>query len=418
MRNTSFRFLLLALVLFTSCKGQVKTAVSESDQVTTQPKHNPTAWVSQPHKAPEPDPSAWLSQHVRRINQDQNGHLWFGTNRDGVIRYDGDSLEYFSINEGFSGTAVRGIVEDSAGIFWFGTEGGISKYDPSSPEMLRTGNPSFTNFTGVRDVWSVFLDSQGIIWIGTGNGVSRLSDEVITPLEISNAESDLINGLANSWVHTIMEDSQGKMWFGTDNGVYIYNPSADQTGEKSLSNLSTKDGLCDNRVNGILENTDGSFWFATHYKGVCRWDGKTFTPIGTRDGVNGTEVYNLFKDRAGNIWFPVEGFGVYRYDPLASSKVDSTSFTNFHDKEGLSSCCIQSFFEDKEGILWAGGYGGLYRYDGKSFSYVTKHGPWGNKQTSQAKNKTSQTSEYIKICLILFIKDEELTQIFADLYDF
>ena len=52
-------------------------------------------------KAPNID--AQISPFVRRIFQDKSENLWFGTNGDGVIRYDGDSLEYFSINEGFGG---------------------------------------------------------------------------------------------------------------------------------------------------------------------------------------------------------------------------------------------------------------------------------------------------------------------------
>ena len=81
-------------------------------------------------KAPNID--AQISAFVRRIFQDKSGNLWFGTNGDGVIRYDGDSLEYFSINEGFGGVAVRGIVEDKKGNVWFVTNGGVTKYDGES----------------------------------------------------------------------------------------------------------------------------------------------------------------------------------------------------------------------------------------------------------------------------------------------
>ena len=105
-----------------------------------------------------PAPDA-ISAFVRRIFQDTKGDLWFGTNGDGVIRYDGDSLEYFSINEGFGGVAVRGIVEDREGNVWFGTEGGVTKYD----------GESFTNFAekdglASNDVWSIVIDSKGMIW--------------------------------------------------------------------------------------------------------------------------------------------------------------------------------------------------------------------------------------------------------------
>jgi ligand-binding sensor domain-containing protein len=99
-----------------------------------------------------------LSRFVRRIFQDQRGHLWFGTNGDGVIRYDGESLASFSINEGFGGVAVRGIVQDKQGYIWFGTERGITRYD----------GKSFVNFTEKDglindDVWSVAIDSKGTI---------------------------------------------------------------------------------------------------------------------------------------------------------------------------------------------------------------------------------------------------------------
>jgi hypothetical protein len=62
-----------------------------------------------------------ISEFIRRIFQDTSGNFWFGTNGDGVVRYNGDALEYFSIKEGFGGHAVRGILEDKKGNVWFGT---------------------------------------------------------------------------------------------------------------------------------------------------------------------------------------------------------------------------------------------------------------------------------------------------------
>ena len=49
-----------------------------------------------------------ISDFVRRIFQDKQGNLWFGTNGDGVIRFDGSKLEYFSIDEGFGGFSGEG----------------------------------------------------------------------------------------------------------------------------------------------------------------------------------------------------------------------------------------------------------------------------------------------------------------------
>ena len=309
-----------------------------------------------------------LSQFVRRIFQDNRGHLWFGTNGDGVIRYDGETLDYFSINEGFGGRVVRGIVQDKHGNIWFGTERGLTKYD----------GESFVNFTekdGLinNDVWSIAIDSKGIIWIGTLQGVARFDGaafksgpDALNTFPLPESDPDPARGVTSAKiVHCIMEDSKGRMWFATNGGAYCFDGT-------TLTNLSTNDGLCHDAVNCIIEARDGSMWFATHHNGVCRFDGTSFTHFTQADGVEGTEAWDLYEDRSGNIWFPIENSGVYRYD--------GKSFTRFHETlvemNGLNSNAIQCTYEDKEGRLWLGGYRGLFRYDGQSITRVGKHGPW------------------------------------------
>lgn len=298
-----------------------------------------------------------ISPFVRRIFQDKKGHYWFGTNGDGVVRYNGDTLEYFSVEEGFGGFAVRGIVEDKAGNVWFGTEGGLTRYD---------GN-SFTNFTeneGLihNDVWSLIIDSDGTIWVGTLGGVSRFDGKKFVTFELPETRPDSTRGITSARiVHCILEDSQGRMWFASNGGAFIWDG-------KSLSNISEKDGLCNNDVNCILEDKAGNIWFATHHNGVCRFDGNNFIHFSAEHGVEGIEVWDLYEDRSGNIWFPVEGFGMYRYD--------GQSFTNFNVKDGLASGALQCTFEDRQGRLWFGGWMGLFRYDGHDFFSVTKQGPW------------------------------------------
>ncbi|MCB0579434.1 MAG: hypothetical protein KDD10_09020 [Phaeodactylibacter sp.] len=317
-----------------------------------------------------------ISPFVRRIFQDKIGNLWFGTQGDGTARYDGDTLEYFSVNEGFGGVVVRAIAGDAAGNVWFGTERGLTKYNGAA----------FTNYTekdglAHNDVWSMAIDREGIIWIGTLRGVSRFNGEVFTPFGLPEAEPDPNRGVTSSRiVHSIMEDRHGKMWFGTNGGAYIYDGSLPGGQGGPLTNISTKDGLPDNSVNDILEDKDGNIWFATHYKGVCYWDGTSFTRIPTKERDSGTEVWSLFEDHSGNIWFPIESFGVYCYN--------GGSAINFHGKDGLASGAIQCIFEDKEGRIWLGGWMGLFCYGpttnsgqrpgpgGKSFFMVTKYGPW------------------------------------------
>ncbi len=325
--------------------------------------------VSGTYAQDDPSVDEQVSAFVRRILQDKSGHMWFGTNGDGVIRLTGESLEYFSVREGFGGEAVRGIVEDA---------GGQCSVRNVGRKLTRFDGVSFMNYTeqdglASDDVWSLAIDGKGVIWVGTLQGVSCFDGEVFTPFELPESAPDPTRGVTSARiVHSIMEDSKGRMWFGTTGGAWAYD------GE-SLFNLAEKDGLCSNSVNDILEAADGEFWFATHHQGICRWDGRSFTHVGAPEAVAGTEVWDLYEDRAGSIWFPVEGHGVYRYD--------GTSFRNFSQKDGLASLAIQCAHQDREGRLWFGGWLGLYRYDGKSFVNFTRSrlSPFGPVQTESGR---------------------------------
>jgi len=301
-----------------------------------------------------------LSQFVRRIHEDRNGNMWFGTNGNGVIRYSGGTLRYFSFQQNFPAAAVRGILEDDEGNLWFGTENGLIKYDPKKPD----GFINFNTSDGLvhNDIWSLYIDKAGIIWAGTLQGISRFDGTQFSAFELPETQDDPRRGVTSTRiVHSIMEDHSGRMWFGTNGGAFVYDG-------KTLSNISEKDGLCGNIVNDILEDEDGNFWFATHHNGVCRWDGTSFVHFAENNGVNGNEVWSLFQDSEGGIWFPSEGYGLYRYN--------GKSFVHYHVREGLSSNAIQCVYEDSEGKIWCGGWMGLFRLDGQHFIPVNKNGPW------------------------------------------
>lgn len=139
--------LLFILNFITSCNGQSNST------------------VSQPESAATPKTDSQIGEYVVEIFEDTKGNLWFGTVTEGVARYDGKSLTYFSTKDGLSGNTVASIAEDKAGNLWFGTHSGLSKYD----------GKTFTNFTvkeGLCDdrVSNILKDKVGNIWVGTWGG--------------------------------------------------------------------------------------------------------------------------------------------------------------------------------------------------------------------------------------------------------
>lgn len=372
---------LIILLSITSCKSQEKPIEQTKDDTAI---HEVTK-TQGPFK--DPNPETIITRFVRRMLQDKNGDLWLGTNGDGVIRKRGKELEYFSIQEGFGGVAVRAIVEDENGDLWFGTEGGITRCGIGSTHSKEP--PQFTNFTkkdGLidNDVWSMTIDSKGLFWIGTLQGVSQFDGKTFTDFELPETEIDPTRGVTSPRIaHAILEDSKGQLWFATSGGAYIYAPSTQKEGDVQLSHISEKDGLCNNVVNCILEDQQGRIWFATHHNGVCRWnpaskqaDKSSFTHFGKDHDVLGTEVWDLYEDKEGNIWFPVENHGVYRYNWKASNTSGKDAFTNFAKQEGLASNAIQCTYQDPKGHIWLGGWMGLFQYDNGLIHSVGKDGPF------------------------------------------
>ncbi len=297
---------------------------------------------------------------VRTMYQDKKGNYWFGTNGNGIIRYDGQTLEKVDIVQKKKWVSVREIVEDKIGNVWFGTSSGLVKYD----------GEKFTTYStelGLQDeeIWSVTIAANGLIWVGSIGGVSHFDGVKFIPFLLPNSMvENPQHMLSDKLVMKILEDKNGTMWLVTDgNGIFKYNKG-------EFTHLTNKNGLTDNSTADILEDKQGNIWIGTFYGGISKFDGKTFRNF-TKDGIiDGIETYNFFEDSKGNIWFSAEGFGVYQYD--------GTNFTQFTTKNGLTTNGVQSIFEDNKGQLWFGTWQGISIYDGHNFMNAKDKEPWTN----------------------------------------
>ena len=366
--------LVFTLILLTACSGQDN---AREKLIRT---HEPL-----PH--PKTPSGPQIAQYIRHIYQDKNGDLWFGTNGYGVAQYDGDSISYYSNAQGFGGQQITGIVEDKEKSLWFATDQGIVKYEFS---MSDEGAKHFVNYTdqqyfGGQRLWSIFADSKGIIWAGSVSDIfqfdTSLNDKDGQSPKWSRFELPYPDDVTGDFITTqttwsITEDRKGNIWFSTNGyGAYKYDGS-------NFTRYTEKDGLTDNSVDQILEDRNGDIWFGTRHGGISRFDGEYFVNYTQRNGsIGNDEVCVIYEDRVGNVWFSSEGFGVYRYN----THQPEGHLTNFSEKQGLGVRAVQTIFEDKDGHIWVGGGGGLYKYDTspndsveqtKSFVNVTKNGPW------------------------------------------
>ena len=179
-------------------------------------------------------------------------------------------------------------------------------------------------------------------------------------------------------VWDLFEDSKGNIWFGRDGyGACKYDPSAARrTGGTTFTHFTKKDGLCSNNVASIAEDLNGNIWFGSitsdfpayiEEGGVSRYDGQRFTRFPDVKGLTANDIYNLYADRAGNIWIGAVRVGAYRYDGKNFTLFDKT------DRPDLTKYfAIQAFVEDRNGTLWFGFSGGLFRFNGTIFEHISR----------------------------------------------
>ncbi len=76
---------------------------------------------------------------VNCILQDQTGYLWFGT-QGGLSRYDGYAFTNFhhhrSDPDSLVNDTVNALYEDSRGNLWVGTVSGLDRYDPATGHFV------------------------------------------------------------------------------------------------------------------------------------------------------------------------------------------------------------------------------------------------------------------------------------------
>jgi ligand-binding sensor domain-containing protein len=171
---------------------------------------------------------------VYSILTDKKGNIWFGTQSQGVCRYDGKDFTWFT-DHGLAGPAVLALFEDSRGNIWMGNNGaGLFKYEGKTvinmTEKHKLNNPSFRT-----------------------------------------AGNDQAGTLAR--IYAINEDLMGNIWIGTvDAGVWKYDGN-------SLTNYSNKEGLTSQAINTIYRDKIGNLWFGSDADGIFKFNGLTFEQI-------------------------------------------------------------------------------------------------------------------------------------------
>jgi ligand-binding sensor domain-containing protein len=350
--------LIFVITLVTSCKGQ-SNANTENNTSN--------------HQSIQKEGSQ-IGEYLVNIFEDSKGNLWFGTLEKGVAKYDGKTLTYFTTTDGLPSNRVVSMVEDLQGNLWFGTGTGLSKYD----------GKTFTNFT-TKDglcndgISNLLIDRKGDFWIGTWGGVCKFNGSSFTnfTLPIPTIKTTL-NEDTKNWITQIYEDVKGNIWISRDGyGVSKYDGI-------NFTHFTKMDGLASNNVQDIQEDAQSAIWFSSRVAerdhpdpdkrqgagGLIKYDGEDFISFPDIEGLSRNDVYQIYRDSKDNLWISTISNGMYAYN--------GDVFTNYPvvDPVTKKKKAVMSFLEDRNGTIWIGCAGGLFRLDAGVATNITTNGPW------------------------------------------
>ncbi len=213
---------------------------------------------------------------------------------------------------------------------------------------------------------------SGTLWVGTRLGLCRLENQsfVSVDLPVSNAEASPSRS-PSPLIWSLLVDQQGKLWVGTDGaGVYQYNGNR-------FTSMTTRQGLAGNHVACLFQDRKGCMWFGFVEGGVSSYDGTTIQSYGKTDGLPEGWCWTMLDDNNGDLLISVLGTGLVR--------LDGNRFRPFEIDHVVLPKHVQSLYRDRQGLLWMGCSGGLFRQSNNEAIHVTKDGPWPERKASAIK---------------------------------
>ncbi len=326
-----------------------------------------------------------IAKSTMIIYQDKKNNYWFGTNGEGVFRYDGNNLIQFTTEHGLCHNKIVQIEEDNYGNIYFNTDIGISKFDGQRFTTLNISNKEDNEWKLTPDdLWFKGAQDSGLVYRYDGKILHRLQFPKTNLGEkfVATYPRALFPNMTFSPydVYTIYKDSKGYIWLGTGNlGVCRYDG-------KFFNWISEEDviEIGDGPSNGVrsnIEDKDGYFWFSNTlfryniYQNIATVKSTSDIPeksefnysrqkgIGSLDNKpNGNlDAYlSATKDNNNVLWISTYNAGVWKYD--------GNNITAYPIEDGKSNTTIFSIYKNNYGNLWLGTHNaGPYKFNAKTF---------------------------------------------------
>ncbi len=355
------------------------------------------------------------SASITVLHQDTHGHIWVGTEGDGLVVLDHEGQKMATLDQSqtggdtLTGNGINDIASHPDGGVWVATiSGGISLWhgDPQDPRRFLRRLDTGDRIIGDQ-VATLLPTDDGRLWLGTSdNGIAVLSPENGSIVRLKHDPQDYFT-LSSDRVTALTQDAGGRIWVGTDKGLNLWDPER-RGFHRYESDPGSLRSLSDNRITALHQDQGGVLWVGT-YSGASTANtrigsvehfrnrpgepgslssnvvtsfalsaagdlfvgtfggGLNHLPVGAqeftvyRDGdgagsLTDNRVMSLAMDRQDRLLLGTRGSGLFRFDP------SSQKFTNFQtdaaDPASISFNAVTSLLTDSQGTTWIATFGG------------------------------------------------------------
>lgn len=308
------------------------------------------------------------------LAQDSRGLMWIGT-MGGLVRYDGYRMQVFGDRRdgaaGLPDPYIRALLALPDGGLLIGTNtGGLVRLDSATGAFHEypIGNGGIAD----RKIYGLALDHHGGAWIASDRGLDQLD---LATNQLSRVDTGAAPASRN---FSVFEDRAGNLWLGNSRGLFER-----RAGSKVFvrpTDRSDQAGVVlANQFWAIDEDHEGRLWVGSGQAGAAYRDADgqwIAVPgfSGHADGSQQSTVRALLEIRPNTMWMATDGDGIVSYTPGAP-----TTEQNHQDLAVASSLpgnSVRALLQDRSGNVWAATDLGLGRTDpGKHVAFALLPSP-------------------------------------------
>ncbi|MDX2188613.1 MAG: two-component regulator propeller domain-containing protein [Bacteroidota bacterium] len=302
---------------------------------------------------------------VSTIYQDSKGFLWFGTG-GGLNKYDGYTFEKYHSYAKDTNSPINNlsnlIFEDRSGVFWLGSDFGYTIYNPNTNTFKKNLTYAVENHIfNFSHIHNIIQDLEGNMWFSQDSALIKLKLSTHTYSKVDFKHGKILK---------IIMSKEGLFYVGTSNGLYSFNPKSSDAKFESINNIL--------QIKAITLLADKQGILIASKQGIYKYSfaKKKFIKLeyGLKESI--LDEVKCISNNSENIYI-----GTIYGLVVCNNGTHNVYTHNISNEGSLSTNTVNCILIDKSGLVWIGtSNGGINIIDKQRHRFRTfKNTPYGYK---------------------------------------